>query len=371
MNFRTDAVVIGAGVVGLAIAHSLARMGLETVLLERAACIGSETSSHNSEVIHAGIYYPPGSLKAQLCVRGKALLYDYLAQRALPHARCGKLIVASRAEERARLDAIAQRAGSCGVSDLHYVTPEDMAALEPDVHGAIGLLSPSTGIVDCHQLMLSLQGDFEAAGGVIAFSAPVESGRLAISGDHLVTTGGDKPTSLACRILVNAAGLYARDTWLSLSGPGQSVHIPAQYYAKGHYYTYSGRPPFQRLIYPLPEEGGLGVHATLDLAGQVRFGPDVRWVQRVDYGFDDSAKEVFAQAVRTYYPTLKTAQLQPGYTGIRPKVVGPGQPDGDFKIVTEHTHGLRGFVSLHGIESPGLTAALAIAERVVSGISQR
>lgn len=355
--------------VGLAIARALARAGRETILLERAAVIGSETSSHNSEVIHAGIYYPPGSLKARLCVRGKALLYDYLAKHAVPHACCGKLIVAPRAEDRTRLEAIAQRARSCGVVDLEYVTAEDIGAMEPHVFGSIGLLSPSTGIVDCHQLMLSLQGDFEAAGGVIAYSAPVESGRLAASGDHLVTTAGESPASLACGVLVNASGLYATNTWLSLSDPGQAAHIPPQYYAKGHYYSYSAKAPFGRLIYPLPERGGLGVHATIDLAGAVRFGPDVRWVDRVDYGFDDSAKEVFARAVRKYYPALDANQLQPGYTGIRPKVVGPGQPDGDFQIVTEHTHGLRGFVSLHGIESPGLTAALAIAEHVVSEIS--
>ena len=366
MDFRTDAVVIGAGVVGLAIARALARKGLETIVLERAPYIGSETSGRNSEVIHAGIYYPPESMKARLCVRGKTLLYDYLAQRNLPHARCGKLIVAASVEEHARLDAIAERARNCGVTDLVYTTADDIAAMEPSVRGHVGLFSPSTGIVDSHQLMVSLQGDFEAAGGVIAFSAPVESGQLARSGDHLVVTGGDTPTRLCCGVLVNASGLFARDTWLALAGSGKTEGIPAQYYAKGHYYSYCAKAPFQHLIYPLPGEGGLGVHATLDMAAQVRFGPDVRWVDRVDYTFDDSVKHDFARAVRTYYPELDVDKLRPGYTGIRPKVVGRGEPDGDFAIVTEQAHGFSGFVSLHGIESPGLTACLAIAEKVVS-----
>ena len=368
MDIRTEAVVIGAGVVGLAIARALARKGLETVVLEKALHIGSETSSRNSEVIHAGIYYPPGSTKAELCVRGKALLYDYLAQHDLPYARCGKLIVAPQTAERSRLDVIAERARSCGVNDLVYATADDIAAMEPGVLGDIGLLSPSTGIVDSHQLMLSLQGEFESAGGAIAFSTPVESGRLTSSGDHVVITGGDAAASLSCGVLVNASGLHARDTWLSLIGTEKSQGIPAQYYAKGHYYSYSAKSPFQRLIYPLPGEGGLGVHATLDLAGQVRFGPDVRWVDQVDYNFDDSKKEDFVRAVRAYYPALDADKLQPSYTGIRPKLVRQGEPDGDFEIVTEREHGLRGFVSLHGIESPGLTACLAIAEKVVSGL---
>ena len=341
---------------------------METVVLERASQIGSETSGRNSEVIHAGIYYPPGSMKAELCVRGRALLYDYLAQCAVPHARCGKLIVAASAAERERLDAIAERARNCGVADLVYASADDIAAMEPNVRGHVGLLSPSTGIVDSHQLMVSLQGDFEAAGGVIALSSPVESGHLSCSGDHLVVTAGEAPARLACSVLVNATGLFARDTWLALAGSGKAAEAPAQYYAKGHYYSYSAKAPFRRLIYPLPGEGGLGVHATLDMAAQVRFGPDVRWIDRVDYAFDDSAKEDFARAVRTYYPELDVDKLQPGYTGIRPKVVGQGEPDGDFAIVTEQVHGFSGFVSLHGIESPGLTACLAIAEKVVFGL---
>ena len=360
--------MIGAGVVGLAIARALARKGLETIVLERAAQIGSETSSRNSEVVHAGIHYPRGSLKAQLCVRGKALLYDYLVERNLPHARCGKLIIASRSQERGRLEAIAERARQCGVGDLLYVNADDIAEMEPHVQAKAGLLCPSTGIVDSHQLMLSLQGEFEAAGGQIVFCAPVLEGRLACGGDHQLVTGGEGSASLACRVLVNASGLDARNTWLKLVGSAATAVVPAQYYAKGHYYSYAGRAPFQRLIYPLPYGGGLGVHATLDLAGQLRFGPDVRWVEQVDYSFDDSKKEAFAQAVRAYYPALATEQLQPAYTGIRPKVVARGEPDGDFQIVTERVHGYRGFVSLHGIESPGLTASLAIAEKVVSGL---
>jgi L-2-hydroxyglutarate oxidase LhgO len=368
MGYRTDAVVIGAGVVGLAIARALALRGLETIVLEKAAHIGSETSSRSSEVIHAGIYYPPGSMKAELCVRGKALLYDYLEDRGLPHARCGKLIVASDAAEKTRLEAIADRAGHCGVTDLVPVSAEQIAKIEPNVHGAMGLLSPSTGIVDSHQYMLSLQGEFEAAGGAIAFSTPVESGRLASSGEHLIITGGEAAASLGCRVLVNASGLYARDTWLRLTDPGGSSLIPPQYYAKGHYYSYTGQAPFSRLIYPLPGDGGLGVHATLDLAGQVRFGPDVRWVDDLGYGFDDSLRIDFARTIRSYYPAVDYERLQPGYTGIRPKVVSCGEADGDFVIVTEREHGIPGFCSLHGIESPGLTASLAIAENVVADI---
>lgn len=368
MDFRTEAVVIGAGVIGLAIARALVQKGIETIVLEKAAHIGSETSSRNSEVIHAGIYYPPGSMKAELCIRGKSLLYHYMAEYNVGHRQCGKLIVASRTAERARLDTIAERARRCGVTDLVFASAAELAAMEPNVRGSVALLSPSTGIVDSHQLMQALQGEFEAAGGAIAFSTPVESGRLACDGEHLVVTGGDSATSLGCALLINASGLYARDTWLRLADPDQHDVIPAQYYAKGHYYSYSGKAPFQRLIYPLPGEGGLGIHATLDLGGQLRFGPDVRWVDAVDYDFDDSKKEDFARAVRAYYPALDMDRLQAGYTGVRPKLVRQGEADGDFRIVTEREHGLKGFVSLHGIESPGLTASLAIAEKVLSGL---
>lgn len=368
MDYRVDAVVIGAGVVGLAIGRALALKGLETIVLERADRIGAETSSRNSEVIHAGIYYPPGSLKARLCIRGKAMLYQYLSERTLPYSRCGKLIVAATVTERQRLSAIAERGSGCGVHDLAFLSAGEIAVLEPEVEAACGLLSPSTGILDSHQFMLSLQGELEGAGGVVALSTPVTGGRLAVRGEHLVETGGDEPAALGCRLLVNTSGLHARDTWLALMGPGNAAGVPAQYYAKGHYYSYPGRAPFNRLIYPLPEKGGLGIHATLDLAGQVRFGPDVQWVEAIDYRFDESNRAAFVEAVRRYYPTLEPDRLQPGYTGVRPKVRGPAEDAGDFVLLTEQEHGFPGVYSLHGIESPGLTASLAIAEELLSRI---
>lgn len=371
MSIRTEAVVIGAGVVGLAIARALAQDGRETILLEKAPLVGSETSSRNSEVIHAGIYYPPGSLKAALCVRGKQLLYDYLESRRVPHARCGKLIVAASMSERDQLQAIRRRALACGVDDLRLLAKREVCALEPAVRAEQGLLSPSTGIIDSHQFLLSLLGDFERAGGIFSPLTPVVSGRLADRGEHLVHTGGAQPASIHCRTLINCSGLDARDTWLRLAGQGDASRIPPQYFARGQYYTYPGKAPFSRLVYPLPARGGLGIHATLDMAGQVRFGPDVRWVDAVDYRFDDRHREQFVQAVRAYYPQLDPARLQPGYTGIRPKLAARDAPDADFLIATERDHGRRGFVSLHGIESPGLTASLAIAEQLLAALPPR
>ncbi len=368
MDYRVEAVVIGAGVVGLAIGRAMALRGLETVVLEKADRIGAETSSRNSEVIHAGIYYPPGSLKARLCVRGKELLYQYLTERTLPYSRCGKLIVATAVADRRRLSAIAQQGSRCGVHDLRFVPAGEIADLEPEVEAACGLLSPSTGIFDSHQFMLSLQGDLEAAGGNLILATPVTGGRLARRGDHVLETGGDDPTVLVCRLLVNATGLHARATWLALNDAHCATGVPEQYFAKGHYYSYPGTPPFNRLIYPLPDKDGLGVHATLDLMGQVRFGPDVKWVEGIDYHFDESNRESFVEAVRAYYPGLEADRLQPGYTGIRPKILGPGLTGGDFLLLTEQEHGFTGFYSLHGIESPGLTASLAIAEEVLARI---
>jgi len=366
MTYRVDAVVIGAGVVGLAVGRALAGRGLDTVVLEQAGRIGSETSSRNSEVIHAGIYYPPGSLKARLCVRGRDLLYDYLESHAIPYARCGKLIVAGEHDGRERLSAIARRAQQCGAGPLTWVDRAGIAELEPAVSAALGLLSPATGIVDSHQFMLSLQGELAAAGAQLALATPVVGGRLDGTGEHRVETGGAAPTSLQCRLLVNAAGLHARETWLKLAGQWDRNTVPPQYYARGQYYRYAGAPPFSRLVYPLPEAGGLGVHATLDLAGQVRFGPDVQWTDGIDYHFDDSRRALFAETIRRYYPDLAAEKLQPAYVGIRPKVTARGEPDGDFMIVTEREHGLPGFFSLHGIESPGLTASLAIAEYLLT-----
>lgn len=366
MDYTIDAVVVGAGVVGLAVGRALALKGLETIVLEQATCIGSETSSRNSEVIHAGIYYPPGSLKAKYCVRGKELLYDYLQSRNIPHALCGKLLVAQHSDEGSRLTDIAARARQCGVNDLLALSPTEVNKLEPLVRPGAGLFSPSTGIFDSHQFMLSLQGDLEAAGGIVVLSSPVSGGNLSRQGKHTVISGLQNQTSLSCRILVNATGLWARDTWLCLAGATEAGLVPEQFFAKGHYYSYSGKAPFSHLVYPLPESGGLGVHATLDLADQVRFGPDVRWTKQRDYAFDDSAREEFVHAIHKYFPTLEPDRLLPAYTGIRPKVAAPGVADGDFMILTEKEHGIPGYVSLHGIESPGLTASLAIAEDVAA-----
>ncbi|MCR9278255.1 MAG: NAD(P)/FAD-dependent oxidoreductase [Pseudomonadaceae bacterium] len=359
--WQTDAVVIGAGVVGLAVGRSLAMAGHETVVLERHNLIGSETSARNSEVIHAGIYYPPGSLKAQACVRGKALLYEYLRARNLPHRQIGKLIVAgSRADEEA-LDEIAQRSVANEVSDLERLTASAVHELAPDVRAESALFSPSTGIIDSHQYMLSLQADLEAAGGVLALASQVTGGQVSASGDHRIeVNGGDE---LSCGLLVNCAGLDAASTWNAL---GAGSGCPAQHFAVGHYYSYSGRARFNHLIYPTPVPGGLGIHATLDMGGQVRFGPDVRWLESPNYDFDDSRRVEFAEAIERYYPGLDRSRLAPAYTGVRPKISGPGEPSADFRVLSASEHGLAGFVSLHGIESPGLTSSLALAERIVS-----
>lgn len=366
MTDAVDAVVIGAGVVGLAIARELALAGHETVVLERGQRIGAETSSRNSGVIHAGIHYAPGSLKAQLCVRGRERLYDYLAERALPHSRCGKLIVAHDASERVVLKEIHARAIACGVTDLLWRDTAAIRELEPEVQADSALLSPSTGIVDAGALMLSLRGDLEAAGGVIAFGSPVVGARLSRAGAHVLEVGGESPTTLACRRLVNASGLWARETLLAVDCEPPLPVVPPQYFAKGHYYAYSGASPFRRLVYPVPQAGGLGVHATLDLGGQLRFGPDFRWVDAIDYGFDDSQREAFIASIQRWFPALDPARVHPDHTGIRPRIAGPGEPNADFAILGEAELGVPRFVSLHGIESPGLTAALAIGEYVAA-----
>lgn len=359
--WETDAVVIGAGAVGLAVARALAQAGHETVVLERHDLIGSETSARNSEVIHAGIYYPAGSLKARMCVRGKALLYDYLRERALPHRQIGKLIVATKRDEEDTLARILERAHGNDVHDLEYLSEAAMRELAPDVRAVSALLSPSTGIIDSHQYMLSLQADVEAAGGIVSLGSRVTGGELSATGNHRIeVNSGDE---LSCSLLVNSSGLDAAATWSTL---GVGAGCPPQHYAVGHYYAYSGRQRLRHLIYPTPVPGGLGIHATLDMAGQVRFGPDVRWLDAPDYNFDDSRRDEFADAIERYFPGLDRSKLSPAYTGVRPKVSGPGEPAEDFRILAAAQHGWPGFVSLHGIESPGLTSSLAIAEHVAS-----
>jgi len=356
-----DCAVIGAGVVGLAVARELALAGREVIVLESEGAIGTGTSSRNSEVIHAGIYYTKASLKAQLCVEGKRLLYDYLLARGLPHRRCGKLIVATSQAQVAQLDAIRARAVDNGVDDLEWLTADQARTLEPQLHCLAALHSPSTGIVDSHALMLSLQGELENAGGVVALKSPIASAECEPGSIVLVAADG---TQLRCRSVVNAAGLGAPALAKRFNGLRADA-VPTAYFAKGNYFTLTGRAPFTRLIYPVPEAAGLGVHLTLDLGGQAKFGPDVQWVDSPeDLVVDPVRGEAFYAEVRRYWPALADGALVPGYAGIRPKISGPGEPAADFMLQGPAQHGVTGLVNLFGIESPGLTSSLAIARRV-------
>jgi L-2-hydroxyglutarate oxidase LhgO len=367
MTDRIDCAVIGAGIVGLACARRLALDGREVVVLERAETIGTETSSRNSEVIHAGIYYPKGSLKARFCVAGKHAIYDYCAEHGIPHQRCGKLIVATEERELAELDRLKRVADGNGVPDLVRLDPAEVRELEPEVHCVAALLSPSTGIVDGHQLMLGYQGDAEARGAAFAFCAPVVGGRVENDGIRL-EVGGIEPMALKADVVVNAAGLWAQPVAASIAGIPRAS-IPPLYLAKGNYYGLTGRSPFRRLIYPTPGQASLGVHVLVDLAGQVRFGPDVEWISEIDYDVDPRRADVFYAAVRRYYPGLRDGALHPGYAGIRPKLQAPGTPAQDFLIQGPAEHGVAGLINLYGIESPGLTSALAIADYVVGVIA--
>jgi L-2-hydroxyglutarate oxidase LhgO len=364
VSAEVECAVIGAGVVGLAVARALAFAGREVVLLERHDRIGSEISSRNSEVIHAGIYYPAGSLKARLCVEGRERLYAYCAARGIAHRRLGKLIVATSAAQLSALAALKAKAEANGVGDLQELSGAQAAKLEPAVRAEAALLSPSSGIVDSHGLMLSLQGEAEDGGASVAFNAPLLGGQLSRDG-FVLHVGGAEPMELSCRELVNAAGLGANDLAATLQGLDPR-HVPPLFFAKGHYFMLAGRSPFSHLVYPLPEVAGLGVHVTLDLAGRARFGPDVEWVERLDYDVDASRAAAFEAAIRTYYPGLPTGALAPAYTGIRPKLQAPGGPPEDFVIQGPETHGIAGLVNLFGIESPGLTASLSIAEAVAA-----
>lgn len=360
-----DAVVVGAGVVGLACARALALAGLEVLILEAEAAIGSGVSSRNSEVVHAGLYHAPGSLKARLCVAGRARLYAYCAERGIAHRRCGKLVVATAPGDERQLDTIAARARANGVHDLQRLTGTEARALEPALACSAALLSPSSGIVDSHALMTSLLGDAENAGAVLALRTPFAAARRD-GARWIVATGGAAPFELAATHLVNAAGLSAQAVAGAIAGfPAPAV--PRRWLAKGHYFALAGRAPFSRLIYPTPVDGGLGVHLTLDLAGQARFGPDVEWLDAdaaIDYAVDPARRAAFEADVRRYWPALPEGALQPAYTGVRPKLAGPGAPAADFVIAGPAEHGVAGVVQLFGIESPGLTAALAIADEV-------
>jgi len=363
-----DAVVIGGGVVGLAIARALALAGREVTLLEAEARLGSHSSSRNSEVIHAGIYYAPGSLKARLCVAGRDALYEYCEREGVLHERLGKIIVASREEEIPALERLKAQAEANGVNDLSWLDRADIAALEPAILAQRGLLSPSTGIIDSHEFMNSLRRDAERAGASVVVSTPVLGGRVAAHGIELLI-GGTEATSAHCRSVINAAGLRAQEVARSIDGVPESS-VPAQHFAKGHYFVMSGKAPFRRLVYPIPEPGGLGVHVTLDLSKQARFGPDVSWLSGIDYTFDESRVESFYRAIRSYYPGLPADSLSPGYTGIRPKLGPAGAPAADFIVQGPALHGVPNLLNLYGIESPGLTSSLALAEHAVQELSR-
>ena len=359
---KVECVVIGAGVIGLAVARRLARAGREVIILEAAEGIGTVTSSRNSEVIHAGIYYPAGSLMARMCVGGKRALYEYCRDHGIPHRNCGKLIVATTAKETEKLASIRAHAEANGVHDLETLGGTEARALEPALNCDAALLSPSTGIIDIHAYMLALRGDAEEAGAACAFHTPLLHARAA-AGRVELDAGGDAPLTLECRLLVNAAGLDAPAVARSIDGMPIDL-IPPAYLAKGNYFSCSARAPFSRLIYPVPEPGGLGVHLTLDMAGQARFGPDVEWVDTIDYTVDPARAERFYPAIRRYWPTLPDGALMPSYSGIRPKIVPPAVAAQDFLIQGPRDHGVDGLINLFGIESPGLTSSLAIADYV-------
>jgi len=365
---RVDAVVVGAGVVGLACARALALAGRETIVVEATEGIGNGTSSRNSEVIHAGLYDAPGSLKATLCVAGRRLLYPYCESRGVGHRRCGKLVVAASAAQVEALRAIEARALANGVEGLRWLSGSEARALEPALNAEAALLSTVTGIIDSHSLMLALVGDLEHAGGALVIRSPVEGASVTNDG-IVVRVGGDAPIALLARSLVNSAGLFAQSLARRIDGL-DAVTIPRERFAKGNYVALAGRSPFSRLIYPVPEPGGLGVHLTLDLAGQARFGPDVEWLppgtapEAIDYAVDPARGELFVQAIRRWWPGLPDGALAPAYSGVRPKLQGPGEPVRDFVLQGPEAHGVAGLVNLYGIESPGLTASLAIAAEV-------
>ncbi len=360
---KVDTVIIGAGVVGLAVARALALTGREVMVLEAADAIGTGTSSRNSEVIHAGIYYAAGSLKARLCVAGRALLYRYCGERGIAHRRCGKLVVATSDDQVPQLQSIIAKAAANGVNDLAFLTASAAQTMEPHLSCVAAIHSPSTGIVDSHGLMLSLQGDMENAGGMVAFNTTVSG--ATIRDDGIVLRMNDGTELLAQRV-VNCAGLHAPTLASRFEGLDAS-HVPTAYFAKGNYFTLAGRSPFSRLIYPVPQAAGLGVHLTLDLGGQAKFGPDVQWVDSADDLLVDPKRgDAFYAEVRKYWPALADGALQPGYAGIRPKINSAAEPARDFVIEGPAAHGVKGLVNLFGIESPGLTSSLAIGDYVAA-----
>jgi len=369
MDF-VQTVVVGAGVVGLAVARTLALSGREVVIVEGADAFGTETSSRNSEVIHAGIYYEPGSLKAQLCVEGRQRLYAYCDERGVPYRNCGKLIVAADGAQRGGLEKIDQRARAAGVDNLRWLSGAEAMAMEPALRCTDALFSPSTGIVDSHALMLALLGEAEDHGAMLALRSRMIAARATADGFEVDVATGSDSMRFACREIVNSAGLGANSVASMIDGldPAQ---VPPLFLAKGNYFALSGRCPFSRLIYPIPNEAGLGVHLTIDLGGQGRFGPDVEWIDTLDYDVDVRRCDGFYDEIRSYWPGLLDGALHAAYAGIRPKLVPAGKAAADFRIDGPAAHGLPGLVNLCGIESPGLTASLAIGERVASMLDER
>jgi L-2-hydroxyglutarate oxidase LhgO len=360
----TDCVVIGAGVIGLAVARTLAQAGREVLVLEKERLPGSHTSSRNSEVIHAGIYYEPNSLKARTCVAGRELLYRYCRDHHIEHRQCGKLVVATDASQVDALERIEKNAKDSGVTDLEWLDGADARLLEPELACSAALSSPSTGILDTHAFMLSLLGEAQDRGAGIAYQVRADS-LCATSSGVEVYVDSQPNAALRCRTLINAAGLDSVRVASSIEGFPKD-HIPDLHYAKGSYFTLSGRTPFSRLIYPIPERGGLGIHMTIDMSGRGRFGPDVEWISDIDYRVDENRAEPFYRAARRYWPGLRPGCLHAAYAGIRPKLSGPGEVAADFCISGPLDHGIPGIINLYGIESPGLTASLALAERIAA-----
>lgn len=366
--FDTDTVVIGAGVVGLACAAAIAESGRETIVLERTGMIGSGISSRNSEVIHAGIYYPTGSVRHRMCVEGRRRLYSYVEARNVAYRKTGKLIVATSPAETAKIEALYQTGLANDVEGLQLLSGADAMAMQPELSCTAALWSPETGIIDSHGLMLALQGQFEDTGGMIAFQSPAERMTPLAGGGFRLETGGADPGELTCRSVVNAAGLHAQHVARQIDGLDPR-HVPKQVLAKGNYFRFAGKSAFSSLIYPAPVDGGLGVHLTLDIGGQMRFGPDVEWLAHADpdaveYSVDPRRSDAFYAAVRRYWPDLPDNSLVPDYSGCRPKLFGPGETAADFLVSDPALHGIEGLVNLFGIESPGLTSSLAIANRV-------
>ena len=369
MDFDFDAAVVGAGAVGLACGYALARRGLSVVVLEKERAIGQGVSSRNSEVVHAGLYYPTGSLKARFCVDGRRALYRFLDGHKVSYDRCGKLVVASEPDQVGRLDGILQQALANGVEGLSLITGAAAIALEPSLRAEAALLSPESGVFDSHGYMLALQGEIEDRGGVVVTATPFEGATPLERGGFSVRAGGEAPASLTARLLVTAPGLSAQTVAGHIDGFPADL-IPALHYGKGVYFRLRGRAPFNRLIYPPPIPGALGTHYRRDLGGQAVFGPDLAYVDTEDYEVDPARADTFYSYIRRFWPGLPDGSLDPDYAGIRPKIHGPAEVQPDFRLDDEQVHGLPGLMALFGIESPGLTSSLAIGEAVAARLTE-